>query len=207
MGGHGPVDLAPTNIFATGAHNAQSNLALTKGTYNARLLPRHYDGTFANHPPGCPANGLLVASRGDASVPFSQAEETAGGLLYGSSSPVDEQLGSRAPTLSTIPTLAARAVVFPRAIFAKPAGRRMSWLPTGRRPRGAGSCVVAAGEGGGRTSCGGRRGPPQRRRARLRPSPTPPLPFYAPVAAAASTGLAFRKKTSPATSSTWTPSQ
>jgi len=121
-----------------------------KGTYNARLLPRLYDGT--NHPLDCPADGLLVASRGDASVPFSQAEETAGGPLYGSSSPVDEQLGSRAPTLSTIPTPAARTVVSPRAISAKPAGRRMPWLPAGRRPRGAGSCVVAAGEGGGRTS-------------------------------------------------------
>ena len=167
-------------------------LTTPEGTYNARLLPRLYDGTFANHPPDCPADGLLVASRGDASVPFSQAEETAGGPLYGSSSPVDEQLGSRAPTLSTIPTPAARTVVSPRAISAKPAGRRMPRLPAGRRmPRGAGSCVVAAGEGGGQTSRGGRRGPPQRRRACLRPSPPPPHPFSAPVVVTASMGQAF----------------
>ncbi|KAG2614167.1 hypothetical protein PVAP13_4KG382602 [Panicum virgatum] len=139
----------------------------------------------------CPADGLLVASRGDASVPFSRAEETAGGPLYGSSSPVNEQLGSRVPTLSTIPTPAARTVVSPRAISAKPVGRRMPWLPAGRRPRGAGSCVVAAGEGGGRTSRSGRRGPPQRRRACLWPSPPPPHPFSAPVVATASMGQDF----------------
>ncbi|CAN6280535.1 unnamed protein product [Urochloa humidicola] len=69
---------------------------------------------FANQPPACPVDGLLVASRDDASVPFSQAEETAGSPLYGSSSPVDEQFGSRALTLSTIPPTAVRVGVSPR---------------------------------------------------------------------------------------------
>ena len=118
------------------------------------------------------------------SISFSQAKET-------SSSPVEEQLGSCTPALSTIPPPAARAGVCPHAISAKPAGRRMPLPPAGRRPSGAGSCVVAAGEGGGRNSRGGRRGPPQRRRACLRPSPPPPHPFSAPVVATALTGQDF----------------
>ncbi|KAG2599647.1 hypothetical protein PVAP13_5KG421114 [Panicum virgatum] len=150
--------------LAHGALGCDPSHSRVLGHVQRRLLPRLCDGNFANHPPACPADGHLVASRGDASVPFSQAEETAGGPLYGSSSPVDEQLGSRVLALSTIPRSAVRAGVSPRAISAKPAGRRMPWLPAGRRmPRGAGSCVVAAGEGGGQTSRGGRRGPPQRR--------------------------------------------
>ncbi|CAN6230854.1 unnamed protein product [Urochloa humidicola] len=59
---------------------------LTLGHVQAVGLPRLYDATFADFPPTWPRDGLPVASRGDAAVPFSQAEKMGALQLYAPSS-------------------------------------------------------------------------------------------------------------------------